>query len=90
MPEVVLISNIVWDGLAAEDQALIREAAQASVAVQAALWDALSDASRTAVVDAGSEIITVDTQEFQDAMGPLYEQYGAAYGDLLERILAVE
>jgi tripartite ATP-independent transporter DctP family solute receptor len=90
VPEVVLISNIVWDGLAAEDQALIREAAQASVAVQAALWDALSDASRTAVVDAGSEIITVDTQEFQDAMGPLYEQYGAAYGDLLERILAVE
>ncbi|MEM7737422.1 MAG: TRAP transporter substrate-binding protein [Deinococcota bacterium] len=90
VPEVVLISSIVWDGLSTEDQTLIREAAQASVAVQAALWDALSDASRTAVVEAGSEIIMVDTQEFQDAMGPLYEQYGAAYGDLLERILAVE
>lgn len=90
VPEVVLISSIVWDGLAAEDQALIREAAQASVAVQAALWDQLSNESRDAVVEAGSEIISVDTQEFQDAMAPLYEQYGEQFGDLLERILAVE
>jgi tripartite ATP-independent transporter DctP family solute receptor len=90
VPEVVLISSIVWDGLAAEDQALIREAAQASVVVQAALWDQLSNESRDAVIEAGSEIISVDTQEFQDAMTPLYEQYGEQYGDLLERILAVE
>lgn len=90
VPEVVMISQSTWDGLSAEDQALLREAALASVTVQAALWDDLSNESREAVVEAGSEIISVDVSEFQEAMAPLYEQYGAAYGDLVDRILAVE
>ncbi|MEZ4606041.1 MAG: TRAP transporter substrate-binding protein [Deinococcales bacterium] len=87
VPEVVMISKMTWDKLSAEDRALVREAALASVAVQAALWDALSDASKQAVIAAGSEIISVDVTEFQAAMAPVYEKYGAAYGDLLQRIL---
>lgn len=90
VPEVVMISQQTWDSLSPEDQMLVREAALASVPVQAALWDDLSNESREAVVEAGSEIITVDTSEFQDAMDPLYEQYGEAYGDLVDRILATE
>lgn len=90
VPEVVMISKITWDGLSPEDQRLIRQAAQASVPVQAALWDDLVERSREAVVEAGSEIITVDVAAFQEAMDPLYEQYGEQYGDLLDRILAVE
>jgi tripartite ATP-independent transporter DctP family solute receptor len=90
VPEVVMISQSTWDGLSAEDQNIVREAALASVPVQAALWDDLSGESREAVVEAGSEIISVDTSEFQAAMDPLYEEYGAAFGDLVDRILAVE
>lgn len=90
VPEVVMISKATWDGLSAEDQMIVREAALASVTVQAALWDDLSNESRDAVIAAGSEIINVDVAEFQAAMGPVYEEYGAAYGDLVDRILAVE
>jgi tripartite ATP-independent transporter DctP family solute receptor len=90
VPEVVMISQSTWDGLSAEDQQIVREAAISSVAVQAALWDELSNESREAVVEAGSEIISVDVSEFQAAMDPLYEEYGAAFGDLVDRILAVE
>jgi len=90
VPEVVMISQSTWDDLSAEDQQIVREAAISSVAVQAALWDDLSGESREAVVEAGSEIISVDTSEFQAAMDPLYEEYGAAFGDLVDRILAVE
>jgi len=90
VPEVVMISQSTWDDLSAEDQQIVREAAISSVAVQAALWDELSNESREAVVEAGSEIISVDVSEFQAAMDPLYEEYGAAFGDLVDRILAVE
>jgi len=87
VPEVVMISKTTWDKLSPEDQALIRQAALASVPVQAALWDALVEKSRQAVIDAGSEIISVNVQEFQDAMGPVYDKYGGQFGDLLQRIL---
>lgn len=87
VPEVVMISKATWDRLSPEDQALIRQAALASVPVQAALWRDLVEKSRQAVIEAGSEIIEVDIQEFQDAMAPLYEKYAPQFGDLLQRIL---
>ena len=87
VPEIVMISAATYDRLSAEDRALVREAALASVPVQAALWAALVEESREAVIEAGSEIITVDIAEFQAAMAPVYEKYSAQYGDLLQRIL---
>lgn len=87
VPEVVMISAQTWNRLSPEDQALIREAALASVPVQAALWRDLVDESRRAVEAAGVEIIDVNVQEFQDAMAPLYEKYSQTYGDLINEIL---
>lgn len=86
VPEIVIISQATWDRLSPEDQALVREAALASVPVQAALWRDLVERSREAVMEAGSEIIAVDVQEFQDAMAPVYAEYGPQFGDLLQRI----
>lgn len=90
IPEVVMIAQSTWDRLSAEDQQMMRDAAAASVPVQFAAWAELSDASKQAVLGAGSEIIEVDTQAFQDAVQPLYETYGSVYGDILERILDTE
>jgi TRAP-type C4-dicarboxylate transport system substrate-binding protein len=90
VPEIVMISQSRWERLNPEDRQLVREAALASVPVQAAAWDALVEESRAAVIEAGSEIINVDVQEFQDAMGPIYEEYGDQYGDLVQRILGTE
>ncbi len=90
VPEIVMISAATWDGLSPEDQALVREAALASVPVQAALWAALVEESREAVIAAGVEIISVDISEFQAAMAPVYEKYAPEFGDLLQRILDTE
>ncbi len=90
VPEIVMISAATWDGLSPEDQALVREAALASVPVQAALWAALVEESREAVIAAGVEIISVDISEVQAAMAPVYEKYAPEFGDLLQRILDTE
>jgi len=87
VPEVVMISKATWDKLSTADQSLVREAALASVPVEMALWAQLSNQSRDEVVKAGSEIITVDTSQFQAAMKPVYDKYGSQYGDLIQRIV---
>ena len=87
VPEIVMISTATFDGLSPEDQSLVRQAALASVPVQAAAWAALVTESKDAVIAAGSEIITVDLAEFQAAMAPVYEKYEPVFGDLLQRIL---
>ena len=90
VPEVVMISQSTWDRLNPEDQALVREAAQASVPVQFEAWAELVERSRTAVEEAGSEIIEVDVGEFQEAVAPVLEEYAAEYGDLVQRIQDTE
>lgn len=92
VPEVLAISKITWDRLSPEDQELIRQAAQDSVAYQRELWDAAEQASLEAVAAAGSEIIEVDKQPFIDAMGPVYERYvdTPELQDLVDRIQALE
>lgn len=87
VPEVVIISEKTWNNLSPKDRRIIRNAAQASVALQAALWDQLVNKSRKAVKEAGVEIIEVDVSEFQRAVQPIYEKYSDKYGDLIERIV---
>lgn len=90
VPEVVMISQSTLDRLSPEDQALVREAAQASVSVQFEAWAELVERSRTAVEEAGSEIIEVDVGEFQAAVAPVLEQYAGEYGDIVQRIQDTE
>jgi len=87
VPEIVMISAAIFDGLSPADQALVRQAALAAVPVQVAAWAARVEQSKAAVIAAGSEIITVDIGEFQAAMAPVYEKYGPIFGDLIQRIL---
>jgi tripartite ATP-independent transporter DctP family solute receptor len=92
VPEVLVISKIVWDGLTPEDQALFREAAKESVARQRELWEAQVAESKAAVEAEGAVINEVDKQPFIDAMEPVYEKYvtDPELQDLVERIRATE
>ncbi len=86
VPEILMISQTSIDRLSPEDQALLREAAQASGPVQFEAWAELVECSRTAVEEAGSEIIEVDVAAFQTAVAPVLEQYADEFGDLIARI----
>lgn len=78
VPEVLVMSKMVWDTISPEDQAIIKAAAKESVAKQYELWDAKVAESRKIVEDAGSTIVEVaDKQAFVDAVKPVYEKYAA-------------
>jgi len=78
VPEILVISKMVWDGISPEDQAIIKAAAKESVAKQYELWDAKVAESRKIVEDAGSTIVEVaDKQAFVDAVKPVYDKYAA-------------
>jgi tripartite ATP-independent transporter DctP family solute receptor len=92
VPEVLVISKIVWDGLTAEDQALFREAAKESVASQRKFWAEKDIKSKAAVEALGAKINTVDKAPFIEAMKPVYDKYvtDPKLRDLVERIQATE
>jgi TRAP-type C4-dicarboxylate transport system substrate-binding protein len=88
-PEVLVFSKKVWDGLAKEDQALIRQAAKDSVPYMRRLWDEREVKSRKAVEGAGSQVVAIpNRQEFIDAMKPVYARFASQprLADLVKRI----
>ena len=92
VPEVLVVSKIVWDGLSPEDQAAMREAAKESVAKQRELWAAKEVESKAAVEALGATINEVDKAPFIEAMKPVYEKYvtDPKLQDLVARIQATE
>ncbi|MGK2226221.1 MAG: tripartite ATP-independent transporter DctP family solute receptor [Devosia sp.] len=92
VPEVLVMSKMVWDGLSAEDQAAVMEAAKASVGKQRELW-AAKEVESKAIVEAGGAIINeVDKAPFIAAMDSVYEKHvtDPALQDLVARIKATE
>ena len=93
VPEVLVMSQVAWDRLTEEDQAMIRQAARDSVPVMRELWAERERASEEIVRAAGVEVITdIDKTPFIEAMAPVYETHVSTpeLQDLVERIQAVE
>jgi tripartite ATP-independent transporter DctP family solute receptor len=92
VPEVLVVSKIVWDGLAPEVQQAMREAAKESVAYQRELWAAKEVESKAKVEAMGVTINEVDKAPFIEAMKPVYEKYvtDPKLQDLVARIQATE
>ncbi len=91
IPDLLMIGSAAWNRLSGEEQAALRLAARESSLAQREFWRDYVEEALDAVRAAGSEINEIDdVQAFQQAVEPLYEKYGAVYGDLVERIRAVE
>ncbi|MDC9823964.1 TRAP transporter substrate-binding protein [Devosia sp. ZB163] len=93
VPEVLVMSKIVWDTISPEDQAIIKAAAKESVAKQYELWDAKVAESRKIVEASGSTIADVaNKQAFVDAVKPVYDKYAADpdLKALIEKIQALQ
>ena len=89
VPEVLLMSKKVWDGLSPADQKLIAQAAEDSVAEQRKLWNELVQKSMSELVAKGTVIVKPDKAPFQKAMQPVYAKY-PEYKDLISQIQAVK
>ena len=56
-PEILVMSKVVWDKLPASEQAMIRQAAKESVAVQRKAWDEAEGKSLANVKALGAQIV---------------------------------
>jgi tripartite ATP-independent transporter DctP family solute receptor len=76
VPEVLVFSKKIWDGLSKEDQAIIRKSAKDSVPYMRKLWDEREIKSRKTAEAGGAQVTPVaNKQEFVDAMKPVYAKF---------------
>jgi tripartite ATP-independent transporter DctP family solute receptor len=75
VPDVLLVSTLVWDDLTPQEQGWLREAAAASVREQRRLWREATEEALEEVRAAGVEIIEPDTDAFRDAAEPMFEGF---------------
>jgi tripartite ATP-independent transporter DctP family solute receptor len=90
VPDVVIVSGQIWDGLRPEVRTWIEQAAAESVTLQRRLWDEQTAESLREVEKAGAKIYHPDKEPFVRATAPMYDAVkGTTIGDLADRIREV-
>ena len=87
IPDVLLISEKVWDSLTPQQQKIVQQAADESMQYQRKLWGKMEQESLDAVQAAGVEVGYPDKQPFMDKVKPIYDEFkGTKIGELADRI----
>jgi TRAP-type C4-dicarboxylate transport system substrate-binding protein len=87
IPEILVFSKKVWDGLSKEDQALIMKTAKEAQQEQRKLWYEAENKAVEQMQKEGIEIIKIaDKTPFQNAVKPVWDKYGAQHAALIQRI----
>lgn len=90
VPDVVIFSTRIWEGLTPQVQSWIRQAADESVAFQRKLWREQTEDALREVEKAGVTIYHPDQAAFAAAMAPMYETFdGTRVGELARRVREV-
>jgi tripartite ATP-independent transporter DctP family solute receptor len=91
VPDVVIFSKSIWDGLSPQVQGWINQAAADSVVFQRKLWREQTEEALREVEKAGVRIYRPDKAAFASAMAPMYQQVdGTRVGELARRIREVK
>jgi tripartite ATP-independent transporter DctP family solute receptor len=91
IPELLVFSKRTWQTLSKDDQALIMKNAKEAQQEQRKLWYEMEQKSVAKMKEAGVEINDVaDKKQFQDAVKPVWDKYGAQHTALIQRIQAVK
>ncbi|MBL4854324.1 MAG: TRAP transporter substrate-binding protein [Robiginitomaculum sp.] len=75
VPDVILLSNVVWEALSAQEQKWLQQAVDASVIYQRERWKAATQEAMRAVQNAGVEVIYPDKLLFQQKVVGLHQGY---------------
>ena len=76
IPETLCINADVWNKLSANDQKILKEAAQESALLQRKLWKERAKASESKVMASGVKFNMIpDKSAFQAAMKPVYDKF---------------
>ncbi|MBZ0148058.1 MAG: TRAP transporter substrate-binding protein [Pseudorhodoplanes sp.] len=91
IPEILVFSKKSWATLSKDDQALIMKLSKEAQQEERKLWYASEKASMEAIKKGGAEVNEVsDKKEFQAAVKPVWDKYGAAHTALIKRIQDVK
>jgi len=75
VPDVLLMSTLIWNGLTPDQQRMIQEAADESAVYQQKLWAEATQTALKAVQEGGVQIFYPDKEPFRLAVAELYESY---------------
>jgi tripartite ATP-independent transporter DctP family solute receptor len=91
IPDLLLISTIVWNTLSDEEKQWLQEAADESAVYQRELWIKAEQESIEAVKAAGVTVTYPDKTKFAEKVEPLYDTYKSQpeVYDLIQRIQAI-
>jgi tripartite ATP-independent transporter DctP family solute receptor len=91
IPELLVFSKRTWATLSADEQALIMKSSKEAQQEQRKLWYEMEQKSIAKLKEAGIEINEVaDKKQFQDAVKPVWDKYGAQHAALIQRIQDVK
>jgi tripartite ATP-independent transporter DctP family solute receptor len=91
VPDILMISTRVWDGLTPEVQNWILESARESSVWQRELWKKKTAEDLAAVEAQGVHVYHPERQPFIDKVQPMHARYrGTPVGDLLQQIREVD
>ena len=74
MPDYLIASPAVWDGLAEEDRAIFEELLTASVETELELFTSAVDEATADAEEAGAQFNDADVDAFREAVLPLHEE----------------
>lgn len=87
VPDILLMSTVVWNSLSEQEQQWLQAAVDESVDYQKKLWKEASDEALREVQKAGVEIIYPDKTPFRESVQEMHESYrGTPIYDLIREI----
>ena len=75
IPDVLIMSQWVWDQLSPKEQGYLQQAVNETVIKQRALWAAAEEEALGELKKAGVHIFKPDKTLFSEKVGPMYESY---------------
>ena len=93
IPEILVFSKVIWDKLSKDDQALLTKLGKETQQEERKLWTEKEAASLAELKKQNIEITTytpAQKAQFQAAVKPVWDKYGAKYTALVKRIQDVK
>ena len=90
VPDVLVMSRKIWDGLSAEQKSWIEQAAAEANAFQRKAWRESEIVNEAIAREAGVEFITVDRAPFMELSKPIYDGFTPELRELAEQIKEVK
>ncbi len=90
VPDVLLVSTVVWNDLTRQQRQWLQQAADESAQYQKLLWQQATEEALRAVQAAGVQVNRPDKTPFATLLAPMYADYREepAVAELIERIRA--